>query len=211
MPSSRGRCGGGASTATTISTWPGAKPLAPSLPAARCALAALMMSASACFSVAARTSQPGSRGNVAAEAVLGSMDDRQKLLHRSALPHTFAGVSTFSFGSRGTMSISLRTMSSGLIPSASALKLVMMRCRSTGRGHGAHVLAGDVIAAVQHRPRLGRQDQELRRPRPGAPGHVVAHEVRHVVGLGPGLPPALARAGPFTRDPLRVSRVNFIA
>ena len=37
-----------------------------------------------------------------------------------------------SFGSRGIMSASRRTMSSGLMPSASALKLVMMRCRSTG-------------------------------------------------------------------------------
>ena len=36
-----------------------------------------------------------------------------------------------SLGSRGMISAKRRTMSSGLIPSASALKLVMMRCRST--------------------------------------------------------------------------------
>ena len=39
---------------------------------------------------------------------------------------------TRSSGSLGIISASLRTMSSGLMPSASALKLVMMRCRNTG-------------------------------------------------------------------------------
>src|SRR5262245_39456698 len=38
----------------------------------------------------------------------------------------------FSLGSRGIRSASRLTMSSGLIPSASALKFVMIRCRSTG-------------------------------------------------------------------------------
>src|SRR5579883_1759827 len=37
------------------------------------------------------------------------------------------------------------------------------------RRHGADVLAGDVIPPVEHRPRLGPEDQVLRRPRTGPP------------------------------------------
>ena len=49
-------------------------------------------------------------------------------LYRDALPRASAS----SFGSRGMISARRRMMLSGLMPSASALKLVMMRCRSTG-------------------------------------------------------------------------------
>ena len=44
----------------------------------------------------------------------------------------FGAAKLFSDGSRGITSVSRRTMSSGFTPSASALKLVMMRWRSTG-------------------------------------------------------------------------------
>ena len=51
-----------------------------------------------------------------------------KLSSRYAL----AAATSFSLGSRGISSARRRTMSSGLMPSASALKLVMMRWRRTG-------------------------------------------------------------------------------
>ena len=72
-------------------------------------------------------------------------------------------------------------MSSGLIPSASALKFVMMRCRSTGKATARISSAADVIAAVQHGPGLGPQHQVLAGPRPGAPTDVVLNEVGHLV------------------------------
>ena len=78
----------------------------------------------------------------------------------------------------GWLSMSRSTILSVVKPSASALKLVTMRWRSTGLGHGLDVLGGDVVAAVQHRAGLAAQDEVLAGPRAGAPGHVVADEVR---------------------------------
>ena len=55
-------------------------------------------------------------------------------------------------------------------PSASALKLVKMRWRSTGRSDGADVAGADGQAAVEDGAGLGGQDDVLGGPRPGAPG-----------------------------------------
>ena len=55
--------------------------------------------------------------------------------------NSYESGSTLAYFSTGVPSISRRTMSSGLMPSASALKLVMMRMPQHRGGHGAHVFA----------------------------------------------------------------------
>src|SRR5207253_1493416 len=44
-------------------------------------------------------------------------------------------------------------------------------------GNRPHVLAGDVLPAVEYGPGFCRQDQALTGPRPGPPVHVIAHEI----------------------------------
>ena len=59
-------------------------------------------------------------------------------------------------------------------------------------GQGLDVVGRDVRAAVQQRPGLGAQDQELHGPRPGAPAQLIADEV------GRARPRRRASAAPAT-------------
>ncbi len=58
-------------------------------------------------------------------------------------------------------SISFFTIVSLLMPSASALKLVTMRCRKHRQRHLADVFGADVISALEQRPGLAGEDQVL--------------------------------------------------
>ena len=78
--------------------------------------------------------------------------------------------------------------SSGVTPSLSAVKLNTRRCRKHGLGQRLHVLAGDVRAALQQRPGLRAEDQELHRPRPRSPTHLILDEVGNARLAHAGLP-----------------------
>ena len=78
---------------------------------------------------------------------------------------------------RGISVMIFSMICSTVMPSASALKLGMMRCRSTGGGDGLDVLDRHVQPAVHQRPGLAAEDQVLPGPRPGAPAQPVADEV----------------------------------
>ena len=52
--------------------------------------------------------------------------------------------------------------------------------------HRSHVLAAHVVAAVQHGPRLGAEDEILSRSRPRAPGQPLVHERRRVLRVVTG-------------------------
>ena len=88
-------------------------------------------------------------------------------------------------------------MSSGLRPSASALKLVMIRCRRTGPATDADVVGRDIVAAVKDRAGLGGQDEVLAGARAGAPADVIADEVGDLILVAAG--PA-GQADRVTRD-----------
>ena len=65
------------------------------------------------------------------------------------------------------------------MPSEAAVKLVRMRCRSTGIGQRLDVLGLDVGPAVEQGPGLAAEDQVLHGTRAGAPRQPVADELRH--------------------------------
>ena len=107
--------------------------------------------------------------------------------HLSSLPslrNTGGNFSSPVESSASTASINRRIRSSGLIPSASALKFVTSRWRSTGNATCSDVVEPGVEPALQRRPGLRPQHEVLACPRTGAPGHVIADERRHVVRFG---------------------------
>ena len=76
-------------------------------------------------------------------------------------------------------------MSSGFTPSASALKFVMMRCRSTGAATAADIFGRDVRPAMQDSVGLGRQDQVHAGTRPAPQfGHFWTKSAASSVGPG---------------------------
>ena len=77
----------------------------------------------------------------------------------------------------GTALSSRWMMSSMATPSLWAVKLRMRRWRRIGVGHGGHVVGRHVVLPVQHRVRLGGQDQVHAGARAGAPGQPFVDEV----------------------------------
>ncbi len=69
------------------------------------------------------------------------------------------------------------TICSTVIPSASALKLGMMRCRSTGGGDRFDVFDRHVQPPADQGARLSGEDHVLPRTRAGAPAQPVADEI----------------------------------
>ncbi len=80
--------------------------------------------------------------------------------------------------------MSFFTIVSLRMPSASALKFVTMRCRSTGSAHLADVLRAHVVPALQQRPGLARKHEVLAGPRPPQPTKSLTKS---------GTPPSLTR------------------
>ena len=56
------------------------------------------------------------------------------------------------------------------------------------RHESLDVVDGHVTAALQERPRLGPEDQELHGPGARAPRELIGDEVGHALFAGPGLP-----------------------
>ena len=62
-----------------------------------------------------------------------------------------------------------------------------------GHGHGPNILHPRGVSSVQDRPRLGSEDQILRRPRPGSPANPILHVPGRALLLRPRIPNQLHR------------------
>ena len=94
------------------------------------------------------------------------------------LPTQPAPTSRRSLSAAGISSSKWSMILSGPIPSASAWKVVTIRCRSTGLATCADVGDAGVQPAVQDGAGLGGQDQRLAGARAGAPGDALAGPAR---------------------------------
>ena len=98
------------------------------------------------------------------------------------------GRPAFAYGRSGTV-----TNFAGDMPSASAWKFTTTRWLSTGTAIAFTSSKSGTARAVHRRARLGAEDEVLRRARAGAPAHVLLHERRRLLGVGPRRPRQLHR------------------